>query len=212
MLIFLAIPEILNIVLDRATWGDTPSYRLAFLAQKDADGNQAVHIASNIGHITFLTNLVEDGASIDTPNRACLTPLLVAVSACISTINRELKTRLLDTIKYLLSQNVNINATSATGDTALHLAVREEDATVVRLLLNTGAKVNVRVAADAPLHVAVRLGRPWLVRLLLDFGADPNMRDTRGGTALHGALRAEDTSFVVDIVSALIAHGASTTA
>jgi ankyrin repeat protein len=73
---------------------------------------------------------------------------------------------------------------------ALHWAAagQKDDETVVQLLLEYGAEVNVRPDDGmTALHEAVGLGHQAVVRLLLDNGGDVNIRDKLGRTALHVA-------------------------
>lgn len=188
-----------------------PAQRLSFLAQKDVDGNQAAHIAAENGSLKILTRLVAMGTPLDVTNLARRTPLLLAVSARLDAASQAVKDTHLDTIKFLLRQHVNINTTSAIGDTSLHLATRQADEVLARLLLTSGANVNARDGVEAPIHIAARMGSVRMVRCLLDHAADPNIVTRQGDAALHVALRASDLRFVVNIIEALIAHGGSTT-
>ncbi|XP_023248441.1 ankyrin-1-like [Copidosoma floridanum] len=76
-----------------------------------------------------------------------------------------------------LLKNQGIDAEDySTGDSDLHLAVRNSDTTMVLLLLEKGANVNVKnVFGDTPLHLAMRLRvRGWekIPYLLIKSGAD----------------------------------------
>lgn len=188
-----------------------PAQRLAFLAQKDNDHNQSIHIAAMHGSIEFLTKLVDMGAPVNIPNLTHRTPLLISISARLDSTDQLLKDRLLETTQYLLSHKSNINDISAIGDTALHLAIRGSDEVLIKVLLMAGANANARGGVEAPIHVAVRMGSLIIVRLLLAHSANPNILTRNGDSAMHVALRASNLTFVVNIVEALVAHDADTT-
>lgn len=99
-------------------------------------------MAAKHGSINVLTKLIVMGVSLDVPNRACRTPLLLSVSALLNATGAAARNTYFNTLNYLMQQKVNINATSFIGDTALHLATREEDEHVARLPLASGANVN----------------------------------------------------------------------
>lgn len=76
------------------------------------------------------------------------------------------------------------------GQTALHLAVREENIDIVNLYMerhipcmNTGTK-----DGDTPLHYAAYWGRLECARLLIKGGADTKARNYKGHTPLDDAL------------------------
>jgi uncharacterized protein len=109
--------------------------------------------------------------------------------------------------EFLLSQGANArHADAATGETALHAAMTNEDRLrhdlVAALLLRAGANPNAATVAGAatgafmrdartrgetPLHRAAAFGTPATLRLLLDAGADPTRRDANGDTPLAWA-------------------------
>lgn len=94
-----------------------------------------------------------------------------------------------ETVRTLLKRGVNPNAQDAQRDSALLLAVRQDNPELVQLLLDAGAYVNVRGRGFTPLGLAVRQGSLLLVRMLLRAGADPDIRNVDGDTALHSAVR-----------------------
>ncbi len=76
------------------------------------------------------------------------------------------------------------------GLTALHFAVRQNDAASAGMLLGAGAGVDERAPGGiTPLRMAIDHGYHDLTGLLLDGGADPNGADDAGFTPLHAAVR-----------------------
>ncbi len=112
------------------------------------------------------------------------------------------------TVRALVGQGSDVNATRGDGLTALHGAAERGNADVVRLLLERGARVDAatRIGAYTPLHLAARRGDAQVVRLLLGAGANPNAVTTNSGvTPLHLAAASLGGK---DAVSALLERGA----
>ncbi len=91
------------------------------------------------------------------------------------------------------------------GFTPLLFAAQQGDLDSARLLLGAGANVNdIAPAGMSALVVAAHSGHGPLAAFLLDNGADPNTGDA-GYTALHAAVLRGD----LELVKALVAHGAN---
>ncbi|HUK36182.1 MAG TPA: ankyrin repeat domain-containing protein [Vicinamibacterales bacterium] len=102
-----------------------------------------------------------------------------------------------------------VNAPEADGMTALHWAVRSDDADSVQLLLKAGANVNAANRYGiTPLSLAATNGNAAITRTLLKAGANPNVLGADGETILMTAARAGSA----DVVSALIDRGANVNA
>lgn len=68
-----------------------------------------------------------------------------------------------------------------TSSVPQHDAVSIGNESVVRLLLEAGALVNVPgLDNDTPLHLATRDVRPALAKLLIQYGADVDKRNIQG--------------------------------
>lgn len=76
------------------------------------------------------------------------------------------------------------------GTTALHWAVQQDDAKLVRALLAAGAKVNApNRYGVTPLALAAINGSPTMTEILLKAGTDPNAVSGEGETILMAAAR-----------------------
>lgn len=84
-----------------------------------------------------------------------------------------------DIVKCLLKHGADPNRPDNHNRSALEIAVNQEDLVTTRLLLEAGAKPNIRPGCfppQLPLLTAVKRENPELVQLLLEFGADPQIK------------------------------------
>jgi uncharacterized protein len=105
----------------------------------------------------------------------------------------------------LLKQKVDVNAPEADGTTALHWAVRQDDAEMVDRLIKAGA--NVKAAnryGITPLYLACVNGSAPMIAKLLDAGADANTPTAEGETPLMTVARTGSA----EAAKVLLAHGA----
>jgi ankyrin repeat protein len=109
------------------------------------------------------------------------------------------------------------------GMTALLFSARQNDRKSAELLLAAGANIN-ETAQDgtSPLLVAILNGHYALASFLLEKGADPNIADGKGRAALYAAVDMRNLEWStrpappekdplsdLDLINALIAHGAN---
>src|SRR5439155_6791483 len=114
-----------------------------------------------------------------------------------------------DSVRALLKQRVDVNATQGDGATALHWAAQRDDVAIADLLIRAGARANVADDLGAtPLHVACTNRSGSMVERLLGADADPNATLLSGETALMTCARAGE----VRAVKALLARGADVNA
>lgn len=145
---------------------------------QDLEGQTALHVAAQRGHLSVVQELLMRVASVPSSlepeppeprSRAqrCAAP---DCRQCISTVvagnggagggDVERQAAVLD-------------VGDVRGRTPLHLAAEAGHEAVAELLLQAGADVNGRNKAGlAPLHIAAIRGDEGMVRLLLDFNAD----------------------------------------
>ena len=111
-----------------------------------------------------------------------------------------------ETVRHLLSGDVDVTVAWGDGTTALHWAVLHRDLETTKLLIRAGADASA--ANDhgvTPLSLACTNASTPLVRTLLEASADPDAATSMGETVLMACARAGSA----DAVSALLAHGAS---
>jgi len=107
----------------------------------------------------------------------CLVALMsgASLSAAVSELADAVMTKNTATVRSLLNQKTDVNAPQADGATALHWAVKWDDASTVDLLLRAGANPNAanRVGAT-PMYIAAVNGSPVIIEKLIAAGVDPN--------------------------------------
>lgn len=90
--------------------------------------------------------------------------------------------------KFLEEGDIDVNWVSYTHDCCpIHVASQGKP-DIVRMLLEKGAKVNVKDVRDnLPIHHAAMKGHTEVVQILIDAGSEINTQDKNGWTALHCA-------------------------
>jgi ankyrin repeat protein len=112
-----------------------------------------------------------------------------------------------ESVRSLLREGADVNASHGDGMSALHWAAEASDAEMAAMLVEAGANVKsvTRVGHYTPLHIAARGGSVAVAAILLDAGADANARTEPGKTTpLHLAAASGN----VDTVKLLLARGA----
>ncbi len=111
-------------------------------------------------------------------------------------------------VRTLLTRNT-VNSSEPDGMTALHWAVRADDAETTQLLIRTGANVNAANRYGiTPLSLAATNGDAAIARALLKAGANANAVGADGETVLMTAARAGNP----DVITALLDNGAKVNA
>jgi ankyrin repeat protein len=148
-----------------------------------------------------LTELITEKTvrSIDTEGN---TPLLVAMNSNASS----------EVIRLILEKKAAVNAQNKEGESALHLAVRSNQADIGTLLLDNGADIFlVNARGETPLFLTfyVRAGSQRTAREIRMFMLNPAVmatRDSLGNTVLHHA-----TMWKIDsVIPAIVERGANT--
>jgi ankyrin repeat protein len=161
----------------------------------DAEGRNALYHAAKNGNVKMLRLLKAEGSSLDTPDEHGQTALHSAATSGSAPAVEEV----------LSWGEIDVNARTDLGATALHYAANFSGVETVELLIDAGADVNAVWEAEpgdewTVLRVAALYDKPEVVQLLLKAGAevDPSgkllieagLRGCRG--AVEVLLRARD--------------------
>ncbi|XP_057656758.1 ankyrin-3-like isoform X1 [Diorhabda carinulata] len=144
----------------------------------NANGLNALHLASKDGHIEIARELLKRGAIADAATKKGNTSLHIA-----SLAGQE------EIVRLLVQHGAALNVQSQNGFTPLYMAAQENHDGCVRYLLSKGA--NQALATEdgfTPLAVAMQQGHDKVVAVLLE-------NDTRGKVrlpALHIAAKKDD--------------------
>jgi uncharacterized protein len=110
----------------------------------DAEGRTALRLALDLGQLATARLLANSGSDVFTAARDGKTPVEVALDKGA------------DTVRELFSGSA-INAKDPSGNTALHYAAKQGDASLVSLLISLGANKAVKnIAAESPADIALR--------------------------------------------------------
>jgi len=129
---------------------------------------------------------------------AFLSGLLLAVTVFLSAQEKTFPPKAIlaaaykgdvEMVKEILQTSPDMNVRDSSGRTALHDAMFQKNAAIIRLLLEYGFDVNAAVPANGytPLHDAVWVNNVDAATLLLEFGADKDIKDTAGLTPFDKA-------------------------
>lgn len=128
--------------------------------------------------------LMESGVEVKADDMYGRTPLHVAVHYDGFNVVNALLTNI--SAEGSEEKSCMVNLLDYSGNTALHLASRNNSKEVVSLLLSVGAKVGIKNnKGETALHIAARASSKDVVNVLLDSGEDVNATSSSGDTPLH---------------------------
>lgn len=137
----------------------------------DPAGNTLLHIAARNGNVQLLEFLLKNRANPLVRNRVGDTALMLAA------YNDKQ-----EAAKFLIAKGADVNNS---GWTPLHYAVFAEKPEMVHLLLDKGAKPDLKAPNEqTALMLAAKVGNVALIDMLLKAGAKPELKDQHGETAL----------------------------
>ncbi|KAL5094950.1 hypothetical protein Trisim1_003557 [Trichoderma cf. simile WF8] len=144
---------------------------------KDVVGRTALHYAALMGHLEIVKELLlQEDIEIDEKDLEGDTPLSLAT-----------KMRQREVVEEMLEKKASSKEYNKLGDTALHIAIRNADESIVRLIA-AAEDVNLEARARnsfTPLLLAADCGHLVILKHLLGRGAEMNVRALNDMTPLH---------------------------
>ena len=196
------------------------------------NGNHALHIAVEKGHIQTVQLLVDCGADVNALNEYGQTSLHIAAggekdcselcsillehNAKIDAVDKDenqalhlaCEAGLTSTVQCLLDYNADVFSTNKFRQTALHKAVRSKRdcSEVCEMLIAKGSLVNVTDSnGHTSLQLACQKGNLKTFDVLVKSDADCNVLNVFGETLLHLACKSRFEC--VELCGKLISHG-----
>ncbi|KAL6637602.1 hypothetical protein ACP70R_025174 [Stipagrostis hirtigluma subsp. patula] len=175
----------------------------ANVASINFDGMGLIHVAVHLGKLEVCRYFVEElGFDVDCAAiGGGSTPL-----GCAALFGEVAIAR------YLLDHGADPNKTDDSGSVPLHLAAKNGNEEMIRLLLSRGARVDIAISHGTPLHIAASYGLTGAMKILLEHHADPNNVSEVSGTplvaALHSTKHGVTESDALECVKLLVEAGA----
>ncbi|WP_290702514.1 ankyrin repeat domain-containing protein, partial [Amphritea sp.] len=122
----------------------------------------------------------------------CVCLLLTGSASATELVNAAINEDI-EKVEYLIQQGVDLNLLDEEeGVAALHAAVFNNDLRLTKLLLENGAKINLKTTNQFdPIHIGAQGGALEVLQYLMTLGVDINMPDGDGDTVLQHALYRE---------------------
>ena len=157
----------------------------------------ALHHAVYKNRSDCVQYFVEHGCNINVQDECGFTALHLATKYCRA-----------DIMKQLLQLEANIDVEDAVGCPALNLALQNGYEDCAEILLEAGANPNKHYKYVGYEIHQLQDDTPKCLEMLLKHGADPELRNTRGLTSLHLAIKNANILYVYT----LLQHGADSNA
>lgn len=129
--------------------------------QVGAEGATPLWRAARANDVEAVSLLLAAGADASIPAKDGSTPVMVAAGQIWRedhSVGTEQES--IETIKALLAAGADINAANGAGETALHGAALRDSDVVVKFLVESGARLDVKDKANRmPLHTALGIGQ-----------------------------------------------------
>lgn len=153
---------------------------------RNSSGETALRIAAVNNDLVTTRFLLDKGANPNITDTAGRSPLSRAAGEGFNALLKLL----------LAAPDIDVDAQKKDGDTALRLAVVNNQVESVRLLLEAGANPDIQNAdGNTPLIRAVAQGYTEITKLLLQHGANPHIRNNELMTAIdHAKTRRQYTT------------------
>jgi ankyrin repeat protein len=143
----------------------------------------ALIVAIKQGKLDDIVQLYRQGAKLTLTHKQGDTPLALA----LKNKQEDIALWIIKTIR-LQNRDVNFNQRDSDGNSALHLAVKNNYLQVVRLLIDNKVSIDmINVKKQTPLILAVMNKNKAIAQQLINQGALLNKQDMKGNTAIDYA-------------------------
>lgn len=157
-----------------------------------AGGITPLYLASGLGHVGVVEQLLESGANTNQTVKEGWTPLHFAAKRGHAGV-----------VKVLAKNGADLNVQNQSGHTPLLVATNFGNQKTVDELIQSGAKVDIsNNSGKTPLHYAVIKNNSKILKSLLEAGAKLNLADDQGWTPLHFAAENNNESMVKKLIEA----------
>lgn len=154
------------------------------------DGTTPLHLATASGQKALVKELINNGASVNKPDKCGLTAIFLA--------------RSVDLLNILLANNATINTKLAEcGNTLLHSYADDENvpSEMITVLTGRGSDINaVNCLGETPVFVSCRRGNFDKTVALLSAGSCINKAAHNGQTLLHSALWSKNSKLACHLM------------
>ncbi|XP_016390942.1 ankyrin repeat and SOCS box protein 15-like [Sinocyclocheilus rhinocerous] len=165
------------------------------MEEMTADGDTALTLACQAGHVENVKVLLQHGASPHNMNRRNETPLLLAVRA-----------NSYDMVHALIMGGASVQQVCLKKWTVTHEAAKVGCMDILMLLLRHRGKAMGRDGHGVtPLGIAAEYGHPEILEILIEHGGDVTEQATNGDSVLYDAAGCGN----LDCIDLLLQHGAS---
>ncbi|XP_012937889.1 ankyrin repeat domain-containing protein 50-like [Aplysia californica] len=196
----------LNLALSRSQClGEMRKVLLCFdvnLNQTGPGGQSPLSISAFHGDLESVETLIKKGADVNFKGRRYSCPALISA----------IKGKNVEITRYLLDHGADVNISNSKGETALTMAARTDDGTIVPLLIEKGAWLNVSNSCNnlTALMVAAKYKNFATFQCLVEAGVDLDVR--RNGKTFLTRLLLKRSYFVMSrFIVCLVKHGAKVT-
>ena len=151
------------------------------------DGDTALGMAANLGHVEAVELLISLGADVNyqSPDGS-VTPLM---DSCINGH--------IDVVKSLIKHEANLNISDGLSQNALTIAIHKRYFDIAKILINAGIDINsFDLSNNSPVTYAIIAGDFELVESLLKRGAHTNIKGLNGYTLLHNTLQSDNSEII----------------
>lgn len=163
----------------------------------NAEGETPLILAAQYGTLETIRALLERGATVNLARYGKMKPVAFSIGRSVSDLSDRSGRPIPASVSTRPATLHGSLYFSFAGDTALAYAAMFNRASVIRVLLKHGARVNtVNERGQTPLHVAAIHGAVDAVRLLVKHGARTDLRTRSGETVEQIARRSGNAQLI----------------